>query len=717
MKKLLLLSVILMVCATMWANPIDRESARKIAEEFMTRKAASRGVKRAAKMKAAEPMKRDAQTWDSSLYLFNASDGNGFVIVSGDDRTEPILGYSETGNLDFDHMPSNLRSWLQHYADEIAFIQNHNLSAARRTMPNLGKPIAVQLECKWNQNPIYNAHCPMAYIYDDPECTQLHVFLDGEGNPNTDPIQCVTGCAATALAQVLYMWKGEGTVATTVDIPAQTDVVHQDQTWDGNVFWIKFSDDAIPAGTKIDWDNILPYYYLIVPDGYTYRYEYVESTPEQQEAVANLMHICGAAMEMNYGVNLGSGSGASSIGGTLAAHALGFTNATACFQDHYPYQEWAQLLYDELSVAKAVYFGGVKSAGGGHAFVIDGYDNEDIFHINWGWGSMSDGYFRLNALDPDAQGTGGVFSDGGYSNAQVFARGIYPNAPSVAPDVRIVDFYTKSVTTLYYDGEHYLMNTCMSVKNAYHVYLNAELGITVENQDKKTTTSLGLFDMNLSETIKQEAISVSLGALEDGEYLCYPSYRVSEADEWAACTGYETHCIKVTVTGGVVSVENVKPYQLVNVSLDNKAVYAIDEPIDFHAKIQLLKGELHNILCCVYQPIDEWGDVRKSDAQSCGFDTYYVTEGETFDANFSVPSGLPEGSYLFSLVCMGADDSESDYCHRVCVIEVRDGVTAISSVKPFPDDENVPVYNLQGQRVTDSYKGITIRNGKKTLRK
>ena len=111
------------------------------------------------------------------------------------------------------------------------------------------------------------------------------------------------------------------------------------------------------------------------------------------------------------------------------------------------------------------------------------------------------------------------------------------------------------------------------------------------------------------------------------------------------------------------------------------------------------------------------GDTQQSDAQLCGLDTYYVTEGETFDVNFSVPNGLPEGSYMFSMICMGADDSESDYCHRVCVIEVKDGVTAIGGISTPSADKDAPVYNLRGQRVTDGYKGITIRNGKKTLRK
>ena len=717
MKRLSLISVLLVVCAMMWAGPVTKESAQKIAEEFLTRKASSHSMRRAARMQAAEPLQRNAQPSEASMYLFNAADGNGFVIVSGDDRTEPILGYSDTGSIDTENMPQNMRSWLQHYADQIAFLQSHNISTAKRSMTNLGASIPVQLDCKWDQNPIYNAHCPMVQIYDDPACTLLHEFHDNEGNTSTAPIQSITGCAATALAQVLYMWKEQGTVATTADIPAHTDVIRQDKMRDGNVIWIKFSDYAIPAGTSIDWDNMLPYYFFYVNDGDGYRRDLVDSTPEQQEAVANLMHICGAAMGMGYGVDFGSGSSASSIAGTLAAHSLGFANATACFQDFYSYQEWAQLLYEELSVAKAVYFGGVKSAGGGHAFVIDGYDSEDFFHINWGWSGMSDGYFRLNALDPDAQGAGGVFSDGGYSSGQVFARGIYPNAPAEAPDVRVMDFYTKSMMPIYYEGEYYLMNTYLKTINARHAYLKAELGLTIEGQGDKRTTSLGAFEMVLASAFKEDAMTVSLGALAEGEYLCYPSFRVSESDEWTACNGYENHCVKLSVTDGMAYAENIKPYQLANVSIDNKAVYAVGEAINFNAKIQLLKGELHNMLGYVYQSIDEWGDLSQSDVQLCGFNTYYVAEGETFDVNFNIPSGLPEGTYIFSILTIGADNSSSAYVHTVCIVEVRDGVTAIHSTPTPPNNNAAPAYNLQGQRTDGSYRGITIRNGKKFISK
>jgi len=374
-----------MICA----NPISKESAQKIAEEFMTQKAASRGVKRAARMQAVKALQWNVQTSDTSLYLFNASDGNGFVIVSGDDRTEPILGYSDIGTIDTENIPQNMRSWLQHYADEIAIIQKYNLRNVRRSVATCGPAIEKQLTCLWNQGAPYNLLCPMVEQYKDEACT---ITYKPAG-------QAVTGCAATALAQVLYMHQ-DATVLLR-DIEARKDVVHNSISREsGEMVWQKFSDSAIPAGTAIDWANIRPMY-----NGEE------ELNDDEKLAISNLMHVCGGAMNMIYGLgDEFEGSTAMGEDGVKAAcFYLGYDHAAAHFQDCYPYQEWLQLLYDELKVAKAVYFGGVSS-GSGHAFVIDGYDKEDLFHINWGWSGVANeapdngGYYHLNMAALDEEG-------------------------------------------------------------------------------------------------------------------------------------------------------------------------------------------------------------------------------------------------------------------------------------------------------------------------
>ena len=119
---------------------------------------------------------------------------------------------------------------------------------------------------------------------------------------------------------------------------------------------------------------------------------------------------------------------------------FGFKNASAYFQDEFRYQDWLQRLYDELKVAKAVMFVG-QSKGGGHAFVIDGYDKEDFFHVNWGWSGICDGMYRISSLQPIQQGAGGaVGDDNGYRMMQTFYTGLYPDAPSPKQDLRVEIF-------------------------------------------------------------------------------------------------------------------------------------------------------------------------------------------------------------------------------------------------------------------------------------
>ena len=122
MKRTSTLLLVLLACSLAFGAPVSKQSAQKIAEAFMNRNAAS-GTNRAKGRGAADQESKHAASEsmdiNGSLYLFNASDGNGFVIVSGDDRTAPVLGYSDTGRIDFDNMPQNMRSWLQHYVEQI----------------------------------------------------------------------------------------------------------------------------------------------------------------------------------------------------------------------------------------------------------------------------------------------------------------------------------------------------------------------------------------------------------------------------------------------------------------------------------------------------------------------------------------------------------------------------------------------------------------------
>ena len=194
-------------------------------------------------------------TSTTSCYIFSIGDNEGYVIAAADDCISPILGYSDTGTIDVDNIPDNMQWWLDEYACQIQFMRDKGLSAPRLPRKSPQQPaIAPLLTTHWNQTPPYNQACP----------------LDTNGQ------RCVTGCLATAMAQVLYYHHARSVTHTTHEMPAYVT--------DRGV-----SVDAVPAGSFIDWDNMVERYGRSV-----------ETTAEQDAAVANLMKYWGTSIQMNY---------------------------------------------------------------------------------------------------------------------------------------------------------------------------------------------------------------------------------------------------------------------------------------------------------------------------------------------------------------------------------------------------------------------------------
>lgn len=323
------------------------------------------------------------------LYVFSLGEQGGFIIVSNDDRTLPILGFSENGILDMENMSDEQRAWLQGYADEIVWLQQHNYGEAPSdTFPQIPfgtlrqtrggshakETIEPLVTTSWNQRSPYNDLCPE--------------YAPGK--------KAVTGCVATAMAQVMNYHKWP--VAETISIPGYRD---------------GYGVDHLPLeATTFDWGNMLDSY-----NG--------SETAEQNTAVAELMLYCGFSVEMNYGPS--SGSYIIKVAPALKNYFDYNSTATYISRSSYSNDKWEDIIYHELASKRPVLYGG-QSTGGGHAFVCDGYRHEyatDYFHINWGWGGKSDEYYVLSVLDPySGQGIGGSSSNGGFYFGQEAVIGI-----------------------------------------------------------------------------------------------------------------------------------------------------------------------------------------------------------------------------------------------------------------------------------------------------
>lgn len=370
MKKIVVFLLFLLpLMAT--AGPVNLQSAKRKAGTFLKEKVSSI-IDKPMNLAYRQPLPDNEE--QTAFYVFNSSDGKGYVIVSGDDRTEQVLGYSPTGHIDPEAMPDNMKYYLSELAKELASIDNDVTVISRKSKRRapVKKAIEPLITTHWDQDSPFNNMAP--YVI----------------NSKGDTVRCVTGCVATAMAQLMNFYKYPP--ATIADLPGYTSKSSG------------FKIDTIPAGATIDWSNMADTYDK-------------NSTAAQCDAVAKLMYLCGVSMKMDYGT-ISSGASISLFSGssTLTEAFINYfgydSHARLCQKSEYSSLAWFNLIYEELAEGYPIY-----SDGGDHAYVIDGYDGDNMFHFNWGWGPGSDGYYLLSAISeyyPD--GTTG--STTGYTSGQ-----------------------------------------------------------------------------------------------------------------------------------------------------------------------------------------------------------------------------------------------------------------------------------------------------------
>lgn len=369
-KSLLILSLVALTCGSAGARSLTPSEA--LARAMNSGNSSSPTQHRAPSR--AIPMMTVGSTETPALYVFDQGK-EGYLVVSADDVAAPVLGYSDSGIFDPDSIPDNLRWWLGQYREQIE-------AAVRDNAPEYGKvsraeraPIAPLMKTTWDQGTPYNNYAPS---------------ILGQ--------RTVTGCVATAMAQVMYYHKW----------PEKFNALF-DYSWAAGNTSLKWSAQNV----VLDWNNMLP------------SYKNVSYTMAQGNAVANLMKACGYSVNMNYNVSSKGGSGAVSslIASALAKYFKYNKGVYNAYRPFYTLTEWENLIYDNLkNVGPVVYSGDNDSSG--HCFVCDGYSENGYFHFNWGWSGVSNGYYLLSALDPELQGIGG--STSGFNNNQEIILGIKP---------------------------------------------------------------------------------------------------------------------------------------------------------------------------------------------------------------------------------------------------------------------------------------------------
>lgn len=512
-----------MLAMTVHADPINQATAASKAKAFFAnRKAQHIAEPRMALQGRQRMLGKGAKATNSYYYVFNNGDNDGFVIVSGDDCTAPILGYADSGSFDASNMPENMRNWLNGYAEEIEWVRTQAKAPGNEAPTPARQVVAPLISTKWTQSNPFNQKCFTA---------------DGD--------QAVTGCVATALAQIMYYHKWPR--SSTTAIPNYT-IEFNDGTSD--------SYDGLPA-TTFDWDNML----------LTYSGNETADDPHAI-AIANLLFYCGHAVQMDYGVD------ASSANDEMCSAALvdyfGYGNTPRRLsRGSYSSTEWEELLYNELRHGRPVIYSG-KSTGGGHAFICDGYDGNGFYHINWGWAGLSDGYFLLQALNPAEQSIGGSSSSSGYTYLQAMTVGISPTALDDNPQggsttsngqvvVKSIGIESGTSTTFDYSGSAF-NNISVNYSFAVTVPGTYSFGFGLYQGDQRLQES-SFYTANITSSYDMTFSGLSLwgigNRLSDGTYTIKCINKPDGATEWQKNIDADCRYIKVTIADGKATLENI----------------------------------------------------------------------------------------------------------------------------------------------------------------
>jgi hypothetical protein len=587
MKRTIYLTLFLLTTLMAFSQSKTQQQALNEATSFM------RSFNPSASIQSL-PMKAKAMTATATdkppYYIFNAKDNKGFVIVSGDERTEQILGYSDTGSFDIDNVPDGLRLLLKQYTLDIKSLGKVNSSLSKSSIRKKAAATATKtnitpmVTCQWNQSSPYYNQCP-----------------------NYNGYRCITGCVATAMAQVMYYWGKKGYNISATAMPAYTTTTD------------KISVSALPAAT-FDWTSMQD------------DYRYTSSTSASKAAVAKLMRYAGQAVLMDYDPD---GSNAWGIDmGTGFRDYLSFDKQIrVVYRQDYTEAEWEDLIYSELAAGRPVDTGGSywgNTDWYGHEYVCDGYQSGK-FHINWGWGGSNNGYFKLSALDANGS------SRPGYNVFQDLVIGIQPQ---VEGHTEIQENTRLTISDMFFSGSNTFTRnnrwsdfTGISIFNGLYNHLqrtdNFDAALGLYNKDNVLIKILATKNIGENKCIdglgKEFSFdNISFGAeLPYGDYIIKALSKGNDESEWGLDVKGDRHYITASITETGLTLTPSIPLK-VN-SLDNEGYAEITNSGNNESSCILYlfdNGSLTSAIQTALQggtttsvPFDATGDVITTDLE------------------------------------------------------------------------------------------------------
>ena len=496
--KITRFSALLLLLLVTWlatsAGNISVNQAKAIASRFMSSHAMPTT---SIKMVHRAPGLNDGSNDRVAYYVFNAS--RGYVIVAGDDRAPAVLGYSDHGTFDAQDVPEAMQELLDSYATQIGALEQG--AKADLHLSNR-RPVTPLVHAAWSQNSPYNTRLPI---------------INGK--------RAYVGCVATAMAQVMHYWKWPSRPTTA--IPAYTtDELHI----------------AMPSLPVVDfqWD--------LMKDTYLTN----DSISAEGKAAATLSLYCAQSVTMDF--KSSSSSAYSSHIPNALVNYFGYSPKMKYYQRQiFTTDEWENLIYNELSARRPVFYSG-SSSEGGHAFICDGYDGNGLFHINWGWNGQSNGYFLLNVLSPEAQGTGGSSGADGYILRQAIIIGVEPGTQSATE----LEVCAKYIELQSYTSSRSSINSNFSATQVTHFInytrdpISFDFGWALYDSNNTMVSMLTTsYTNNLpSNYYIYPTRTLQFGAgISSGTYRIVPMFRERNAGNWRPCLGADINYIEVVING------------------------------------------------------------------------------------------------------------------------------------------------------------------------
>ena len=550
----------------------------------------------------------------AAYYVFNSNLKNdGFVIVAGDDRAPAVLGYSDNGYFDSNDVPPAMQEMLEGYAAQIEELDN----GAQCAEPLRSKQaISPLVAANWSQNNPYNILLP--YL------------------PNGN--HAYVGCVATAMAQVMHYWQWPA--RPTRSIPAYTSTYQI-----SNTETLTFNMPELPI-IDFDWDAMRDTYLT------------TDTLSAASIAAAKLSLYCAQAVQMTFKPSA-SGATTTTIPMRLASY-FGYKNGHALRRTSYTTQEWADALYDEIAASRPVIYSGSK-ASSGHAFICDGYDGNGMFHINWGWNGQSNGYFLLNVLNPDLQGTGSASGAYGYIYSQAAVVGIEPGTSTTSEVMfTVTNVVLNSMTTTRSSinsnftavaSAHYYNYTSnvFSADFGWGLYQGSNLLDVVYSVYTSSSTPGKYF--NLSER------ELKFGSgLSSGTYRLVPICSERNADNWKPCAGSDMNYIEVTINGNTCSYQGHGTAAAIDYTVNDITYSGFmhpTRPVDINVNMTN-NGQSNNLLLYMF-------------VNGTFTSTGYVglESGETGDIPFRY---MPSAAGTYTLTFSFNDDGSSPIATRTITI-------------------------------------------------